>query len=99
MYLSVKSLIFLVICYITLVPAVILDDEADTCAANTSPELCTTFRKNGYVMLKGHPCKIVEIKNSNAGNVDIVGLDVLTGKKYEDSCPSTHKMVRIAAYH
>jgi len=50
------------------------------------------IKKNKYIMLKGHPCKIVDVKTSKTGKhghmkVNITGIDVLTGKKYNDVQP------------
>eukprot|EP00745_Piridium_sociabile_P040897 TRINITY_DN79647_c0_g1_i2.p1 TRINITY_DN79647_c0_g1~~TRINITY_DN79647_c0_g1_i2.p1 ORF type:complete len:140 (+),score=27.60 TRINITY_DN79647_c0_g1_i2:352-771(+) len=55
------------------------------------------LKKNGYAMLKEKPCKIVEITTSKTGKhghakAHIVGLDIFTGKKYEDLCPTSHNM-------
>uniref|UniRef100_A0A8C7S771 Translation initiation factor 5A-like N-terminal domain-containing protein n=1 Tax=Oncorhynchus mykiss TaxID=8022 RepID=A0A8C7S771_ONCMY len=43
------------------------------------------LRKNLFVLLKGHPCKIVEMSNSKTGKHR-------HAKKYEDLCPSTHNV-------
>merc|ERR1719487_1200148 len=67
-------------------------------ASKTVPIRAGEVRKGGYVMLKGKPCKVVEVSVSKTGKhghakANIVGLDVFTNKKYTEISPTSHNMV------
>lgn len=57
------------------------------------------LKKGSHVVIKGFPCKIVEYSTSKTGKhghakANIVGVDIFTGKKYEDISPSSHNMAQ-----
>merc|ERR1712060_19203 len=54
-------------------------------------------RKGSHLMIKGRPCKCVEVSTSKTGKhghakAHIVALDIFTGKKMEDLCPTSHNL-------
>jgi translation initiation factor 5A len=72
-------------------------EQAAAGASLTYPMEAGALRKNGHAMMKGKPCKIVDIAISKTGKhghakAAFTGIDIFTGKKYEDMCPTSHNM-------
>ena len=68
-----------------------LSGDAD--ASWTRLSKASGIRKGGYAVLRGFPCKIVEVSTAQPGKhghskIHFIGLDIFTGKKYEDISPS-----------
>eukprot|EP00695_Tsukubamonas_globosa_P000969 TRINITY_DN190_c0_g1_i2.p1 TRINITY_DN190_c0_g1~~TRINITY_DN190_c0_g1_i2.p1 ORF type:complete len:166 (-),score=88.24 TRINITY_DN190_c0_g1_i2:100-546(-) len=66
-------------------------------ASTTYPQQAGTIRKGGYVCISGRPCKVADISTSKTGKhghakANITAIDIFTGRKYEDVCPTSHNM-------
>lgn len=72
-------------------------EQATSGSSLTFPTQCSALRKGGFVVLKGKPCKVVDMSTSKTGKhgsakVNLVGIDIFTAKKYEEFAPSTSNM-------
>ena len=72
-------------------------EKTDSGASDSYPLACGSVKKNNFIVLKGKPCKVVELSVSKTGKhghakASIVGIDIFTGKKYEDSFPTSHNV-------
>merc|ERR1711937_864378 len=87
----------------TCLPTKMADDDeptfesAESGASHTYPQQAGEIRKGSHLMIKGHPCKCIEVSTSKTGKhghakAHIVALDIFTGKKYEDLCPTSHNL-------
>eukprot|EP01028_Stygiella_incarcerata_P009651 TRINITY_DN462_c0_g1_i1.p2 TRINITY_DN462_c0_g1~~TRINITY_DN462_c0_g1_i1.p2 ORF type:complete len:152 (-),score=36.11 TRINITY_DN462_c0_g1_i1:371-826(-) len=72
-------------------------EATDSGASMTYPMPAGSIRKGGHIVIKGRPCKVVDVSTSKTGKhghakANIVALDVFTGKKFEDMCPTSHNV-------
>merc|ERR1719263_1831831 len=72
-------------------------ESTDAGSSDTYPLEAGSIKKGSYLMIKGNPCKCVEVSTSKTGKhghakAHIVALDIFTGKKMEDLCPTSHNM-------
>ena len=57
-----------------------------------------TLKKNDYMLFQNRPCKIVEYKSIKTGKhghakINLIGIDIFNGKKYQDTLPSDHNVI------
>ena len=72
-------------------------ERTDAGASQTYQQQAGSIKRGSYVMLKGHPCKIVEVTTFSPGKhghakAHMVGQDIFTGKKYEETSQTSHNM-------
>jgi len=72
-------------------------EAADAGSSDTVPVRAGELKKGGFVVIKGHPCKVVDISTSKTGKhghakANITALDIFTNKKYEDVAPTSHNL-------
>ena len=70
-------------------------EQADAGASTTYPSEAGQIRKGGHIVIKGHPCKVLNVSVSKTGKhghakCNFTAVDIFTGRKYEDVIPSTH---------
>ena len=68
-------------------------EKGDSGSTNTVPIQVGSVKKGGYCMLKGFPCKVTDYSTAKPGKhgsakATIVGIDIFTNKKVEDSAPT-----------
>ncbi len=56
-----------------------------------------SIQKNAYMMIKGRPCKVVDVSHAKPGKhgaakANITAVDIFTNKKLEDSCGTSHNV-------
>ena len=67
----------------------------DAGSSLTIPMEAGQIRKGGHIMIKGKPCKVVDVSTSKTGKhghakCKFVAIDIFTGAKKEDMQPSSH---------
>lgn len=72
-------------------------ETADAGSSATYPMQVGSLRKNGHAMVKEKPCKIVDLTTCKTGKhgsakANYTGIDIFTGKKYEDCHPTSHNI-------
>ena len=72
-------------------------DGGNAGASLTTPATVGSLRKNGHCILKGYPCKIVEMNVAKVGKhgsakAKITGIDIFTGNKHEEIHPTGHNI-------
>merc|ERR1712199_7043 len=72
-------------------------EQVGSGASLTVPVMAGNLKKGSFVVIKNRPCKIVDTSTSKTGKhghakVHMVALDIFTGAKKEDICPSSHNM-------
>ena len=70
-------------------------NKTDAGASHVYNEEAGQIRVNGYICIKGNPCKVTHVSTSKTGKhghakCNFTAIDIFTGKKHEDIIPSTH---------
>jgi translation initiation factor 5A len=70
-------------------------ETGDAGASHTYPMEAGSCRKGCHLMIKGNPCKIIEVTTSKTGKhghakCHFIATDIFTGKKMEELVSSSH---------
>ena len=75
------------------------DDEFQKAheGSQTFPAQAGSLKKGDYIVIDGHPCKIMELTTAKTGKhghakASITAIDIFTGKKLEESAPTSHNV-------
>ncbi|AFP65430.1 translation initiation factor eIF-5A.2 (nucleomorph) [Chroomonas mesostigmatica CCMP1168] len=73
--------------------------SGDAGASETIPIQAGSVKKGIHVVIKGNPCKVIDITTSKTGKhghakASITGVDIFTGKKYQDISPTSHNIMQ-----
>ena len=65
--------------------------------SQTYPAQAGSLKKGDHIVIDGHPCKIVELTTAKTGKhghakASITAIDIFTGKKLEESAPTSHNV-------
>ena len=72
-------------------------EKAQQSGSHTYPKAAGDCKKGDYILLNGHPARIVETSTSKTGKhghakSKICAIDIFTGAKVEDVLPSSHNV-------
>ena len=72
-----------------------IDHEVHSGAQEKTSIPVNKLRKDGYVIIEGRPCRVVDIQKFKIGKhghakAKIAGSDIFTGRRYETMLPSSH---------
>jgi len=70
-------------------------ESTDSGASHTFPQQAGTIRKGGHIVIKGRPCKVIDVSTSKTGKhghakCHFVAADIFTNKKMEELVPASH---------
>jgi len=68
-------------------------EVADAGAEGCNPISVGSIKRGGHVLIRGFPCKVMEYSTAKTGKhgaakAMYMGIDIFTGRKYEDSKPT-----------
>merc|ERR1711861_106852 len=72
-------------------------EAQDSGASLTFPQQAGVCRKGSHIVIKGRPCKVIEVTTSKTGKhghakCHFTGIDIFTEKKMEELVPSSHNL-------
>lgn len=72
-------------------------EKTDSGSSKTTPMQAGNIKKGGHLMIKGRPCKVIDVSTSKTGKhghakAHFVANDIFTNKRYEELCPTSHNI-------